>query len=279
MSTKIDSPSTAEPRHGQIAVSVSTSSSFSASSPKVSMFGAKSGFVIPKNKLSGSLVPIFRGGSKVDIGSTVKEESTKQIQRKTKWGTDLTQDAAVRKGKALAYQTRVEQITQQLKSGSLEFGEDQGSDSSKQDVSADSASDLLDSKSHKVEVLELERRELIGEILRLNPSYKAPQDYKPLLKESKVPIPIKTHPSHNFIGLLLGPESNTQKRLEEETGAKVRVYGTNLDSKVEREITKSDVNEALDAYGELYVHVSGDTYEKVDAAFALIELLLTPVSA
>ncbi|KAG0453050.1 hypothetical protein HPP92_025714 [Vanilla planifolia] len=219
------------------------------------------------------------GGSKVDIGSTVKEETTKQIQRKTKWGTDLTQDAAVRKGKALAYQTRVEQITQQLKSGSLEFGEDQGSDSSKQDVSADSASDLLDSKSHKVEVLELERRELIGEILRLNPSYKAPQDYKPLLKESKVPIPIKTHPSHNFIGLLLGPESNTQKRLEEETGAKVRVYGTNLDSKVEREITKSDVNEALDAYGELYVHVSGDTYEKVDAAVALIELLLTPVSA
>lgn len=29
-----------------------------------------------------------------------------------------------------------------------------------------------------------------GEILRLNPGYKAPADYKPLLKEAKVPIPV-----------------------------------------------------------------------------------------
>lgn len=29
-----------------------------------------------------------------------------------------------------------------------------------------------------------------GEILKLNPSYKAPPDYKPLLKESSVPLPV-----------------------------------------------------------------------------------------
>ena len=29
-----------------------------------------------------------------------------------------------------------------------------------------------------------------GEILKLNPSYKAPPDYKPLLKEARVPIPV-----------------------------------------------------------------------------------------
>lgn len=31
---------------------------------------------------------------------------------------------------------------------------------------------------------------LPGEILKLNPSYKAPADYKPLLKEAVVPIPV-----------------------------------------------------------------------------------------
>ncbi|KAL0918407.1 hypothetical protein M5K25_010413 [Dendrobium thyrsiflorum] len=269
MSTKVDSPSSVEARQAPISASTTVSSS----SPKVSMFGAKAGFVIPKNKLSGSLVPIFRGGSKIDTASVVKEESTKQVQRKTKWGTDLTQDANVRKGKALAYQTRVEQITQQLKSGSLEFEEDQGSESPKLVSNANS-----DSKSRKVQPLELERRELIGEILRLNPSYKAPPDYKPLMKESKVLIPIRTYPGNNFVGLLLGPESNTQKRLEEETGAKVRVYGTKSGFGEKSEITKSDISDAQEAYDDLYVHVSADTYEKVDAAVALIELLLTPVS-
>lgn len=29
-----------------------------------------------------------------------------------------------------------------------------------------------------------------GEMLKLNPSYKAPPDYKPLLKEARVPIPV-----------------------------------------------------------------------------------------
>lgn len=275
MSTKLDSPTTVEPRHGLS--TASASSTVSASSPKVSMFGAKAGFVIPKNKLSGSLVPIFRSGSKVDSGSMVKEESSKQVQRKTKWGLDLTQDATVRKGKTLAYQTRMEQITQQLKSGSLEFEDDQGSESPHAS-NINSASEHVDQKSKKIELLELERREIIGELLRLNPSYKAPTDYKPLLKESNVPIPIKSYPGYNFIGLLLGPESNTQRRLEEETGAKVRVYGTKLGLMEKREITKSDISEAKDVYEDLYVHVSADTYEKVDTAVALIELLLTPVS-
>lgn len=106
MATKVDPSSSVESRHLQSTTSMSTSATVAASNPKVSMFGAKSGFVIPKNKLSGSLVPIFRGGGKSEGGNTVKDESTKQVQRKTKWGVDLMLDAAVRKGRALAYQVR-----------------------------------------------------------------------------------------------------------------------------------------------------------------------------
>lgn len=78
------------------------------------MFGAKSGFVIPKNKLSGSLIPIFQRGG----GGAGKDNGTlaKLGKRKTKWGPDLTQDVAVKKGRVLAYQVRI-QITVLLKKG------------------------------------------------------------------------------------------------------------------------------------------------------------------
>ena len=46
----------------------------------------------------------------------------------------------------------------------------------------------------------------------------------------------------------------------------------------QREITLSDVTEAQGAFEELYVNVSADTFDKVDAAISLIELLVTPVS-
>lgn len=274
MSTKVEQASTVEPHRVQTIITANTSAA-SASSPKISMFAAKSGFVIPKNKLSGSLVPIFRGGKKPGGSDAVNEESTKQVQRKTKWGPDLTQDAAVRKGRAVAYQTRVDQITKRLNSGILETRDHQDSPLAAQIPSHESSVQI---KSEKSESLELERREAIGEILKLSPSYKAPKDYKPLLKEAKVSVPIKEYPGYNFIGLIFGPASDTQKRLEKETGAKVRVYGTKADTGEKGEITPSDGNEALVAYAELYVHISADTYEKVDAAVSLIELLVTPVS-
>lgn len=101
--TKVDQASAVESRRAQM-TGTSTSPAATTSSSRISMFGAKSGFVIPKNKLSGSMVPIFRAGKKLGSSDGANEESTKTVQRKTKWGPDLTQDAAVRRGTALAYQ-------------------------------------------------------------------------------------------------------------------------------------------------------------------------------
>lgn len=109
MSAKVDQTPVVE-SHDINKMSATNASSGAATTaatvgPKVSsMFAAKSGFVIPKNKLSGSLVPIFRGSKKPGTNDVANEESTNSVQRKTKWGPDLTQDAAVRKGRALAYQ-------------------------------------------------------------------------------------------------------------------------------------------------------------------------------
>ncbi|KAL6000778.1 hypothetical protein ACLOJK_006504 [Asimina triloba] len=190
MAMKVDQAAAAEPQSVQTTVVSSTPSAISASSTKVSMFSAKkSGFVIPKNKLSGALVPIFRASGKADASDSTKEDTTKQVQRKTKWGIDITQDATVRRGRSLAYQTRVEQIMQQLKARVSEVADDEGLQLNTQDPNDDSAGQQTD-KACKLELLELETREAIGEILLLNPNYKAPPDYKPLLKEAKVPIPI-----------------------------------------------------------------------------------------
>ncbi|KAL6519668.1 hypothetical protein OROHE_017358 [Orobanche hederae] len=164
---------------GDVQMNVTTpSSTTSTSGPKISMFAKKSGFVIPKNKLSGSLVPICRGTKKGDA-DLMNEEANNQVSRKTKWGPDLTLHTTVRRGRALAYQTRIDQISQQLTLGTLEL---EGDDDSV------STSDYQLSKEES-ELVELERREIIGELLKLNPNFKAPADYKPLLKEAKVPIP------------------------------------------------------------------------------------------
>ncbi|KAK6119929.1 hypothetical protein DH2020_046332 [Rehmannia glutinosa] len=250
------------------------SSTASTSGPKMSMFGKKVGFVIPKNKLSGSLVPIYRGTKKGDA-DLVNEDATNQVLRKTKWGPDLTLDTTVRKGRALAYQTRINQISQQLTLGTLEV-EDNEDVISPSEFQYGRASDHQLNKE-ETELLELEKREIIGEVLKLNPTYKAPADYKPLLKEAKVPIPIKEYPGYNFIGLVFGPASDTQKRLEKETGAKIHVYGTKSDTGGKVEVTPAG-KEIDNTYEDLYVQVSADTFEKIDAAVALIELLLTRVS-
>ncbi|KAK3016124.1 hypothetical protein RJ639_006158 [Escallonia herrerae] len=272
MSTKVEQASRVE--LGLQKSVTSTSSIASTSVPKILKFTAKAGFVIPKNKLSGSLVPIFRDDKKLAGSDPGHEENAKQVQRKTKWGPDPTQDAAVRKGRALAYQTRVDQITQQLKSAIVEREDNQVSPLPSQDFERESSLE----QEKKSEILELERREAIGEILKLNPSYKAPADYKPLLKEAKVPIPIKEYPGYNFIGLIYGTASANQKRLEKETGAKLRVYGTKAETGEKVEINPSDGNETQSTCREMYVHVCADTYEKVDAAVALIEILVNPVS-
>lgn len=264
---------------GQSAVQMADSSTVSATktnSIKISMFRAKAGFVIPRNKLSGSLVPTFKGVKKSKGSDTANEESIRQSQRKTRWGEDLTQDASVRRGRALAYQTRVEQITRQLKAGSLGIEDDQDDTLSRSVTENELSSHQTDSQE-KLKYFELEKREAIGEILKLNPSFKAPSDYKPLMKEECFPLPVKEHPGYNFVGLFFGPGGDTQKQLEKETGVRIQVYGTKSKAGEKVVIKASDGGQVSNSYEEMHVQLSADSYEKIDTAIALIELLVSSV--
>ncbi|GKD45041.1 branchpoint-bridging protein-like protein, partial [Tanacetum coccineum] len=41
----------------------------------------------------------------------------------------------------------------------------------------------------------------------------------------RINTPMKEYPGYNFIGLIIGPRGNTQKRMEKETGAKIVIRG------------------------------------------------------
>ncbi|KAK6918020.1 Histone-binding protein RBBP4, N-terminal [Dillenia turbinata] len=60
---------------------------------------------------------------------------------------------------------------------------------------------------------------------RTNLAFKPPADHRPPKLRKKLYIPMKVHPGYNFIGLIIGPRGNTQKRMERETGEKIVIRG------------------------------------------------------
>lgn len=82
-------------------------------------------------------------------------------------------------------------------------------------------------------------------------------------------VPVKEYPTYNFFGLIIGPKGNTQKRMEMETGAKIRLRGKGS-LKTANGVNKSDV-------ADLRVYIEASSKKSLDAAVCMIEKLLIPV--
>lgn len=82
-------------------------------------------------------------------------------------------------------------------------------------------------------------------------------------------VPVKEYPSYNFFGLIIGPKGNTQKRMEMETGAKIRLRGKGSLK------TAKGVDISNDT--DLRVYIEASSQESLDAAVCLVEKLLIPV--
>ncbi|KAJ6840713.1 branchpoint-bridging protein-like [Iris pallida] len=139
------------------------------------------------------------------------------------------------------------------------------------------------------EKLKLQRQTIISELIQKNPNYIPPLDYENPKKSKKKPmcpsptpnskfckklyIPSKEYPEYNFIGLIIGPRGNTQKRMEKETGARIclRGKGSKLERKGKQKVRKLSDKE------ELHVLVEADSQGSLDAAVAMVEKLLIPV--
>jgi splicing factor 1 len=69
-------------------------------------------------------------------------------------------------------------------------------------------------------------------------------------------IPLKEHPMYNFIGLIIGPRGNTQRRMESETGCKISIRGKGS-------VKEGRAKKNIDEDEELHCHVTADTEEQV----------------
>ncbi|PQQ04324.1 branchpoint-bridging protein [Prunus yedoensis var. nudiflora] len=108
------------------------------------------------------------------------------------------------------------------------------------------------------ERLNKERQEIIAQIIKRNPAFKPPADYRPPKLQKKLYIPMKEYPGYNFIGLIIGPRGNTQKRMEKETGAKIVIRGKGS-VKEGRLQQKRDLKPDPSENEDLHVLVEADT--------------------
>uniref|UniRef100_A0A3B4WQ91 KH domain-containing, RNA-binding, signal transduction-associated protein 1 n=1 Tax=Seriola lalandi dorsalis TaxID=1841481 RepID=A0A3B4WQ91_SERLL len=86
--------------------------------------------------------------------------------------------------------------------------------------------DSLDSSfTHAMKLLNAIDRIQKGETKKEAEAYLDLFTTKNIKLKERVLIPVKQYPKFNFVGKILGPQGNTIKRLQEETGAKISVLG------------------------------------------------------
>eukprot|EP00899_Mesostigma_viride_P027006 jgi/Mesvir1/7490/Mv19250-RA.1 len=175
-----------------------------------------------------------------------------------------------------ALQTRLNEINQRLASGQvMEPDAPDRERSPSPEPIYDHMGVRVNTKEFRArEKLQKERMDLIGELMKKNPAFKPPADYRPEKKFRKLHIPLKEYPGYNFIGLIIGPRGNTQKRMERETGCKIAIRGKGSvkEGRSRREM-KPDPSENED----LHVLIQGDDDELLDKAYNMVAKLLVPV--
>jgi splicing factor 1 len=92
------------------------------------------------------------------------------------------------------------------------------------------------------EKLMKERVALLERQMVLNPSLAGTVQTKKRTSE-KIYIPTKEYPDINFMGLIIGPRGNTQKRMEQETGCKISIRGKGMSDKKARREGRVDPDE------------------------------------
>lgn len=120
--------------------------------------------------------------------------------------------------------------------------------------------------------LEKQRNDVIESLVKVNPLYRPPADYQKQKLFRKIYIPIKEYPSYNFIGLIIGPRGNTQKRMEKETNCKIAIRGRgSVKEGSKGKKMQSDEND------DLHVLITGEKEDELDRAAKEVASLLVPV--
>jgi len=112
--------------------------------------------------------------------------------------------------------------------------------------------------------------EMLKKLQPLNPMIMTPA--APVKFEKKMFIPTKEYPSYNFMGSILGPRGNTQKKMERETGARIIIRGKGTI----KAGAKSKHAEGTFDDEDMHVYITADNQTSIDAATKIIAELLKP---
>ncbi|KAK4716881.1 hypothetical protein R3W88_015219 [Solanum pinnatisectum] len=176
-----------------------------------------------------------------------------------------------------ALNSRLLEISRKLQSGMPLDDRPEGARSPSPEPIYDNMGVRINTREYRArEKLNRERQEIISQIIKKNPAFKPPADYRPPKLHKKLYIPMKEYPGYNFIGLIIGPRGNTQKRMEKETGAKIVIRGKGS-IKEGRFQQKGNLKHDPAENEDLHVLVEADTQESLEAAAAMLEKLLQPV--
>ncbi|GAB2265429.1 Splicing factor 1 [Dionaea muscipula] len=176
-----------------------------------------------------------------------------------------------------ALNSRLLDISRKLQSGLPLDDRPEGARSPSPEPVYDNMGIRINTREYRArEKLNRERQEIISQILKKNPAFKPPADYRPPKLHKKLYIPQKEYPGYNFIGLIIGPRGNTQKRMEKETGAKIVIRGKGS-VKEGRMQQKRDLKPDPSENEDLHVLVEAETQEALEAAAGMVEKLLQPV--
>ncbi|PUZ46819.1 hypothetical protein GQ55_7G112700 [Panicum hallii var. hallii] len=209
-------------------------------------------------------------------------------KRKTRWAEeeprpaialpDFMKDfAAEMDPEVHALNARLLEISRLLQSGLPLDDRPEGARSPSPEPVYDNLGIRINTREYRArERLNRERQEIISQLIRRNPAFKPPSDYRPPKLQKKLYIPMKEYPGYNFIGLIIGPRGNTQKRMEKETGAKIVIRGKGS-VKEGKLLQKRDLKPDPSENEDLHVLVEAETQDALDAAAGMVEKLLTPV--
>ncbi|PSS33191.1 Branchpoint-bridging protein [Actinidia chinensis var. chinensis] len=270
---------------------------------------------IPKPLLSGNGVTNTNSGTDRDY-SGGEEETTSRRRRRSRWdpppsesndGTGSDGSGTGRKRKSRwadgeptpviqlpaflkdftggiefdpeiqALDSRLFEISRKLQSGLPLDDRPEGARSPSPEPIYDNMGIRINTREYRArERLNKERQEIISQIIKKNPAFKPPADYRPPKLQKKLHIPMKEYPGYNFIGLIIGPRGNTQKRMEKETGAKIVIRGKGS-VKEGRLGQKRDLKYDPAENEDLHVLVEAETQDALEAAAGMVEKLLQPV--
>ena len=223
---------------------------------------------------------------------TNNKDQLPKVAKKSRWGSsgekkNLSQDLTLKQQQLLSLRTQLEEVNRQIDPfKSLET--------------------LSSEKAKEKQALEYQKQVILDKLLRLNPLYRSSTSSNVQVtggrmgngdKASsaqkftrKIYIPIKEFPNYNFIGLIIGPRGNTQKRMEKDSNCKIAIRGRGSVKEGSRGKSKSAKIMAGSGSGshygsstnkpdeddELHVFVIGENAADLEKGCELVTELLVP---